>query len=142
RNILDDINLKTRLFFQSGKRYTPQLLTGYLETGRPEYTPDYDNINGDVAQNWFNIDVNIDKYIRILNMDLVLNLAILNLLNTDNSAIINPVTGRAYEYGDSTPNSWNDPLYPDLQAPLNPYPFNPSRYSAPRNVKFGVSVKF
>jgi outer membrane receptor protein involved in Fe transport len=142
KNILDDINLKTRLFFQSGKRYTPQMLTGYLENGRPEYTPDYDNLNGNVAENWFNIDVNFDKYIRIMNMDLVLNLAILNLLNIDNSAIINPVTGRAYEYGDPTPNSWNDPLYPDLQAPLYPYPYSPARYQAPRNIKFGVSVKF
>jgi hypothetical protein len=62
-------------------------------------------------------------------------------LNNKNAAIINPITGRAYEYGDPTPNSWNDPLYPDLQAPLDPYPYNPSRYLAPRQILFGFSLK-
>ncbi len=65
-----------------------------------------------------------------------------NLLDRTNATIINPVTGRAYEYGDPTPSGWNDPLYPDLQAPLNPYPYNLARYLAPRNIRAGVSVKF
>jgi hypothetical protein len=65
-----------------------------------------------------------------------------NLFDTQNSAIINPVTGKAYEYGDPTPSSWNDPLYPELQAPIDPYPFDPSRYLTIRNVKFGVSLRF
>jgi len=43
--------------------------------------------------------------------------------------------------GDPTPNSWNDPLYPDLQAPLDPFPFNPARYLAPRQIKFGFTLK-
>jgi len=141
RNILDDLNLKTRIFYQSGKRYTPQILTGYLENGRPEYTPDYDNLNGNVGENWFYMDLDLDKYVKIFGMDFVINLSIKNLLNNRNSAIINPVTGRAYETGDPTPNSWNDPMYPDLQAPLDPYPYNPARYSVPRNIRFGFTVK-
>ena len=142
KNILDNINIKTRLFFQSGKRYTPQILTGYFDDGRPEYTTDYDNLYANVGENWFYVDLDIDKYINIYNLDVVFNLSIKNLFNNNNSTILNPVTGRAYEYGDPTPNSWNDPLYPDLQAPLDPYPFNPARYLAPRNIKFGVSIKF
>jgi hypothetical protein len=142
KNILDDINLKARIFFQSGKRYTPQLITGILENGRTEYTPDYNNINGGIAENWFWIDVDLDKNINVLNLDLVFKIQIQNLLNRKNSAIIDPVTGRAYEYGDPTPNSWNDPLYPDLQAPISPFPFDPARYLAPRTIKFGVQVKF
>ena len=141
RNILDDISLKTRIFFQSGKRYTEQLLTGTLENGRPEYTSDYDNRYGKVGENWFYIDLDIEKYFRIYSVDCVLSLSIINLLNTKNSTIINPVTGRAYEYGDPTPNYWNDPLYPDLQAPLDPYPYNPARYLTPRQVMFGISLK-
>ena len=141
RNILDDITLKTRMFFQSGKRYTQQLLTGTLENGRPEYTPDYDNINGEVGENWFWVDLDLEKYIDISSMQMVIGLYITNLFNAQNSAIINPVTGRAYEFGDPTPNYINDPLYPDLQAPLNPYPYNPSRYLTPRNIKFGISLK-
>ena len=142
KNILDDISLKSRIFFQSGKRYTEQLLTGTLENGRPEYTPDYDNIQGKVGENWFYIDLDIEKYFRIYSLDCVLSLSIVNLLNSKNSTIINPVTGRAYEYGDPTPNYYNDPLYPDLQAPLDPFPYNPARYLSPRQILFGISMKF
>jgi hypothetical protein len=65
-----------------------------------------------------------------------------NLLDTQNSTIINPVTGKAYEYGDNVPSSWNDPRYPDLQAPITPYPFNPARYLTKRNLKLGVTFSF
>ncbi len=141
RNILDDINLKTRIFFQSGKRYTPQIITGYLDNGRAEYTSDFNNLNGNIGQNWFYIDADLEKYINVYGLDLVISLSVRNLLDNKNPTIINPVTGKAYEYGDPTPNSWNDPLYPDLQAPLDPFPYNPARYLAPRQLKFGLSVK-
>jgi outer membrane receptor protein involved in Fe transport len=141
KNILDDINIKTRIFFESGKRYTPQIITGYLENGRTEYTPDYSNLYGNVADNWFYIDLDIDKNIKISNVDFVINFSVKNLLNSKNAAIINPVTGRAYEFGDPTPNGYNDPLYPDLQSPIDPYPYNPARYLAPRQIRFGFTVK-
>lgn len=141
KNILDDINIKTRIFFQSGRRYTRQLQTGTLENGRPEFTTDFNNINGEVGENWFYTDLDISKYVNIYGTDLVFSLKIMNLFNNKNSAIINPVTGRAYEFGDPTPNSFNDPLYPDLQAPISPFPFNPARLSAPRQIMFGVSLK-
>jgi hypothetical protein len=75
-------------------------------------------------------------------MNLTFTIEVLNLLNRNNSNIINPITGRAYEYGDPTPLGWNDPLYPDVQAPLEPYPYNPARYLNPRNVKLGVKLRF
>lgn len=77
----------------------------------------------------------------LFGTDLIFSLKIMNLFNNKNSSIINPVTGRAYEFGDPTPNSFNDPLYPDLQAPISPYPFNPARFSAPRQIMFGISLK-
>ena len=141
KNILDDINFKTRIFFESGKRYTPVYISGYLENGRPEYTTDYNNIYGNVANNWFYIDFDVDKYIKIYGLDFVINFAIKNVLDNKNSTIINPVTGRAYEFGDPTPNSWNDPLYPDVQAPISPFPYNPARYLTPRQLKFGFTLK-
>ncbi|HCA43014.1 MAG TPA: hypothetical protein DEP28_07150 [Bacteroidetes bacterium] len=140
-NILDEISIKSRIFFQSGKRYTEQIRTGTLEDGRPEYTPDFDNPNGKVGANWFYMDLDIEKYFYWLNTEFTFSISILNLLNNRNSNIINPVTGRAYEYGDPTPNSYNDPLYPDLQSPLEPYPFNPARFSSPRQIFFGFSIK-
>jgi outer membrane receptor protein involved in Fe transport len=141
KNILDDISLKSRIFFQSGKRYTPQTRTGTLENGRPEYTPDFNNVNGEVAASWFYMDLDLEKYFNIKSAEFTLNLSVTNVFNNKNSTIINPVTGEAYEFGDPTPNNYNDPLYPDLQAPLNPYPYNPARYLTPRQVRFGISLK-
>ena len=141
KNILDDINIKGRLFFQSGKRYTPQIITGYLENGRAEYTPDYNNVYGAIGDNWFYADLDVEKNINLFSMECVLFVNIKNLFDNLNSTILNPVTGRAYEYGDPTPNSWNDPVYPQLQSPIDPYPYNPARYLAPRNIRFGISLK-
>lgn len=141
KNVLDDISLKARIFFQSGKRYTPQTLIGYLPNGRPEYTPDLNNINGEVGENWFWVNLDLDKYIYVNSLQFVLSLSVTNLFNTLNSTILNPVTGEAYEYGQPTPAYYNDPLYPDLQAPITPYPYNPSRYLTPTNIMFGISLK-
>jgi outer membrane receptor protein involved in Fe transport len=139
--ILDDITIKARLFFQSGKRYTPQYQTGTLENGRPEYTTDLNDINGAIGENWFWANLDIDKYFYINSLQFDVSLSITNLFSNLNSTIINPVTGRAYVYGDPTPNYINDPLYPDLQAPISPYPYNPSRYLTPTNILFGISLK-
>ena len=143
KGILDDINIYCRIFYQSGKRYTPYLFTNNFDTdGRPEYVYDRGNVLGKVGDNWFWVDMNIEKYFVLGGLNFSIFAEINNLLDSDNSAIINPVTGEAYEYGDATPSSWNDPLYPDLQAPLSPYPFNPARYLTRRNIKFGVSLRF
>jgi len=142
----DNWNINTRVFVQSGKRYTPSLFTGnYIKYGddlRPEYRTDIDNPYNDVANYWMWVDVNFEKYFSIAGMNLTFTIEVLNLLNRNNSNIINPITGRAYEYGDPTPLGWNDPLYPDVQAPLEPYPYNPARYLNPRNVKLGVKLRF
>jgi outer membrane receptor protein involved in Fe transport len=140
--LLEDLNFYLRAFFQSGKRYTPQLLFGYdPNTGRPVYTSDRTNLYGEIGDNWFYLDVNFEKHIMLAGIDLGIMVEVTNLLGNENSTIINPVTGRAYEYGDPTPGGYNDPLYPDLQAPLNPYPYNPARYLAPRNIRAGISIK-
>ena len=143
KGILDDINFYTRIFFESGKRYTPAIFTGsYTQDGRPEYITDRTNRYGAIGDNWFWIDMNIEKYFSLGGLKFSFKVEINNLLDTKNSAIINPVTGKAYEYGDPTPLTWNDPLYPDLQAPLKPYPFNPARYLTRQNVKFGIGLRF
>ncbi len=141
--ILDDINFYTRVFFESGKRYTPSIPTGNFDLdGRPEYTSDRTNRNGEIGDNWFWIDMNIEKYVKFSGLKFSIFVEVNNLLDTKNSAIINPVTGTAYELGDPTPSSWNDPNYPDLQAPITPFPDDPARYLTRRNIKFGVSLIF
>lgn len=141
--ILDDYNFYLRAFFQSGKRYTQYIQTGSVDAdGRPEYTSDIDNRYGEIGDNWFYIDMNFEKYFKFAGLKFSFFVEVNNVLDTKNSAIINPVTGEAYEYGDPTPSTWNDPLYPDLQSPLNPYPYNPARYLTRRNIKFGLSLRF
>jgi outer membrane receptor protein involved in Fe transport len=140
--ILEDYNLYLRFFYQSGKRYTPMIFVGYLDNGRPEYMTDTKNLYSKLGQYWFWIDLNFEKYFTIGQLDFSFHVEITNLLNNRNAAIINPVTGKAYELGDPTPLSYNDPLFPDLQAPISPFPFDPSRYLEQRNIKIGISMKF
>lgn len=141
--ILDDINIYMRTFFQSGKRYTPAIFTGnYDSQGRPEYEYIRDRRYNKIGDNWFWIDVNIEKYFSLMGLKFSIFAEINNLFDKKNSAIINPVTGKAYEYGDPIPTSWNDPRFPDLQPPISPYPFNPARYLTRRNIKFGLSMRF
>lgn len=140
--ILDDYNLYLRLFFESGKRYTPAYFTGYDTEGRPVYLGSTTDFYTDIGQNWFWVDLNFEKYIPIGSLDLSFTIEISNLFDIQNSAIINPATGKAYQTGDPVPYTWNDPLYPNLQAPISPYPYDPSRYLTRRNVRVGLSLKF
>lgn len=147
--ILDDYNIYTRLFFQSGKRYTPLIyLSNDARTGRPIYIADANNPYGSVGRNILTLDLNIEKYIDLSLLKLVLSVEIGNLFNMKNTQIVNPVTGSAYEYTTpdgkptQTPNSLNDPHYPDLQAPVDPYPYNPARYLEPRHIVVGLGIRF
>jgi outer membrane receptor protein involved in Fe transport len=141
--ILDDYNIYLKFFYESGKRYTAEIFTGdYAADGRPEYNTDIANRYSKIAKNWFWVDMNIEKYFSLAGLKMSVFMEVNNLLDIKNSAIINPITGRAYESGDPVPSSWNDPNYPDLQAPINPYPFNPARYLTRRNIKLGLSLKF
>ncbi|MBM2839880.1 MAG: TonB-dependent receptor [Bacteroidetes bacterium] len=141
--VLDDINLYMRLFVQSGKRYTPQRKFGVdAITGRPLYISDQDRIYDEIGDDWFYIDLNLEKYIDLPFGKLVANVDIENLLDRKNPQIINPVTGRAYEYGDRTPTSYNDPLYPQLSGDIQPFPYNPARYLKPRTVRVSLAFRF
>ena len=141
--ILDDYNFYIRFFYQSGKRYTPYVFNGDYEIdGRPQYDYDRSNRNGAIGSDWFWIDLNFEKSFEIGETTLAFIVEVNNILDKKNTAIVNPATGEAYEYGDPTPSSWNDPLYPDLQAPISPYPYNPARYLTRRNVRLGLSFRF
>lgn len=141
--ILDDYNIYIRAQFESGKRFTPAVFTGkYLTDGRPEYVTIYNDRNNKIGENWFWVDLNFEKYFKISSLSFTFFAEVNNLFDAQNSAIINPTTGKAYELGDTTPTNWNDPLYPDLQTPISAYPFNPARYLTRRNVKVGLSLRF
>ncbi|HMK39423.1 MAG TPA: TonB-dependent receptor, partial [Bacteroidota bacterium] len=140
---LNDMNLFVRIFYESGKRYTPQIFTGIdASSGRPLYVSDLNNVNGSVGQYWFWIDLNFEKYFDLGFTRLVASVEVQNLLDRKNAQIINPATGRAYEYGDPTPLSYNDPVYPQLTGNVSPFPYDPSRYLNPRTFRVSLAVRF
>ena len=107
-----------------------------------EYVSEINRPLEETGDNWFYINLNIEKYFDIGFAKLIASVEIENLLDTKNSQIINPVTGRAYEYGDPTPSGYNDPLYPQLTGDISPYPYNPARYLEPRHIRLSLAVRF
>lgn len=141
--ILDDYNVYLRVFYQSGKRYTPQIFYRINPiTGRPEYRSDRENPFSKIGQDWFYVDLNFEKYINLGFGKLVFTFEMQNIFDRKNSQILNPITGTAYEYGQVTPVDWNDPVYRDLTAPIDPLPYNAARYLTPRTFKMGLSFRF
>jgi len=84
----------------------------------------------------------IEKYFDLGFGKLIAGVEVENLFDNKNSQIINPTTGRAYEYGDPTPSSYNDPLYPQLTGDISPFPYTPARYLEPRTVRLSLSLRF
>ncbi|MGB0176125.1 MAG: hypothetical protein ACPF9D_03095 [Owenweeksia sp.] len=132
--------------FTSGYRYTPQVKVGENDLSRPEYEEQTDRYLEETADNWHNFDLKLTYNLPLGlkgGKGVSLSVEIRNLLNNKNSQIINPVTGRAYEYGDDVPSSWRDPR-PQYNGPqeTGTDPRNPARYLAPRQVLYGIAFRF
>ncbi len=144
--LFDDWNVNFRWFAMAGRRYTPAEFNYFRpEDGRPVYTlaEDQSLRYSKLGEFWHWADLNFRKFFEWGGMRYIFTVEITNLFNSQNVDIIDNVTGRGYEYGDPTPISWNDPLYPDRFYPISgPFPFNPSRYREPRNIQFGISLEF
>ncbi len=130
--------------FTSGYRYTPQAKTGENELGRPQYAVQLDRFLEETAQPWHNMELKV-SYLLPLGLrggrGISLSVEVRNLLDAKNPQIINPVTGRAYEFGDDVPLGWRDPRFNGPQE-MGLDPRNPARYLAPRQVLYGVSFRF
>ncbi len=128
--------------YKSGLRYTPYYQNGTEPNGRPIYEADELNPFSKLGDAWWNTDLRITRDFTIKKGQLIsLSFEMKNMFNNKNSAIINPITGKAYESGDPLPNSFRDPSYPDPQDNGVP-PFNPARYLTPRQMMLGVSWQF
>jgi outer membrane receptor protein involved in Fe transport len=143
--VFSDWSMNIRLFVQAGKRYTPQVLFGTDPEGRPLYASVNDQSKqfSKVGTPWHWVNLNFTKNFRFFGLKYGLFLEIKNLFDYKSAQIINPVTGDAYKLGDDVPSGWNDPRYPDRSFPISsPFPLNPARYLAPRNIRFGASMEF
>jgi outer membrane receptor protein involved in Fe transport len=145
---LNQIKLLLTTQFTSGLRYTPQQLrldqngqVVRLLSGRELYDPILNRPFDEIGSSIFRIDLSLEKTFRFAGVDSRLTLQVRNLLNNKNAAIINPVTGRGYEFGDPLPATTRDPRFPDIQDSGTP-PFNPARYEEPRQILFGFGFEF
>lgn len=130
--------------FTSGFRYTPQQRTQVNELGRPIYEPLIDQFLESQASPWHNLDLKL-RYNLPLGLKggkgIAFSVEIRNLTNAKNAQIINPVTGRAYEYGDDVPLTWRDPRFNGPQE-SGTDPRNPARYLPPRQILYGLEFRF
>lgn len=128
--------------FKSGLRYTPAVQTGVADSGRPMYETLDSQPFSKIGSPWFWTDVRISKDFSLgKHRFLSLNARVDNIFNYRSAAIINPTTGKAYQYGDPLPIGTRDPKYPDPQDNGTP-PFNPARLMAPAHLMLGLEFKY
>ncbi len=130
--------------FTSGFRYTPYTFIENNELGRPLYEEITSANLSEVADPWHNFDLKVTYNIPLGlsgGRGVSLSIEVRNLLDARNSQIINPVTGRAYEFGDDVPSDWLDPRF-NNPAQSGTDPRNPARYLAPRQILYGLAFRF
>ncbi len=128
--------------FKSGLRYTPHVLVGSNDIGRPLFFPINDQPYAEIGESWKWVDFKLSRdIVTKKNRGVSLSIEIKNVFNNRNSQIINPVTGMAYEVGDPVPESWRDLAYPDPLDRSVP-PTDPARYTQPRQILYGMSFRF
>lgn len=171
---LNKMRASVSTVWRSGIRYTPYSLAGY-ETdprtgqrfdvnGDPLWRPIYER-NPDPAKRfsesgtpWFYANLSMQKWFAIKNTKWTLFLDINNLFNNENSAVINPVTGKAYKRNYPTdaaalmalrsdrsydvPLGVRDPRYVDPRDNSLPAYLNPANLLEQRHIVFGISVNF
>jgi hypothetical protein len=142
---LDGLSAFVGFNYTSGFRYTPLEQIGANDLGRPEYIYRNDLFLQSVATPWVNLDMKVSyqySWDKKKRRGVVFSIEVRNLTNAKNAQIINPVTGRAYEYGDNVPNDWRDPR-PQYNGPQERGvdPRDPARYLAPTQVLFGTAFK-
>jgi outer membrane receptor protein involved in Fe transport len=114
----------------SGKRYTPTELTDngqdVIEVG-DRYSV--------VSDFWNRVDLRMWKEWRMSQaVSFRVFGEVLNVFDYKKPNQINPLTGDPYDPGDPAPKSWENPFGNII--------VDPSRYSAPRQVMLGVSMRF
>jgi outer membrane receptor protein involved in Fe transport len=143
---LNNLSVYLEAIYRTGKRYTPYLFQG-LEpiSGRPVYEldPDPEHRYSKLGVSNFWMNLNLNRHFQIGGSEWVVTLEITNLLNTNNTAIVNPVTGRAYQEGDAVPSEWRDPKFIDPRDPrsFGIPPDNPARYYEQRHVVLGLRIE-
>ncbi|MBK8341862.1 MAG: hypothetical protein IPL12_00265 [Bacteroidetes bacterium] len=144
---INKMTFYTEAIYRTGKRYTPYELTGYEAiSGRPIYEIVSDPVKrySEIGASNFWLNITYKKWWDLKTTQLAFTFELTNVLNTLNTAIVNPVTGEAYTYGDPVPSEWRDPAFIDPRDPRSygTPPDNPARYYEQRHLLLGLSWKF
>lgn len=132
--------------YRTGRRYTPYYYNGVEADGRPIYIEEQgvENRYSAIGKSTWWVDFSYKKWWNVNKVSVAWTFEITNLFNTQNPARINPVTGRAWEPGDSVPTEWRDPSYLDPRdsRSFGTPPDDPSRYLQQRHFMTGIQVQF
>ena len=148
KKYLNKMSAYVQMIYRSGLRYTPYIYSGdEPKTGRPIWTQNSDpnaKFSG-IGPASFTTNISFKKWWQVKKVQFAFTVEITNLLNNKNVLIVNPVTGSAYQYGDAVPTEWKDPKFNDprdFRSSLLSQGENPARFSEPRHLLFGISLKF
>lgn len=133
-----DWELNLRGWAQAGKRYTPFEAvvegtdTTFVQSGE---------FNEKLGKYLSSVDLNLQKHFHFGSFDYTVFCEITNLFDTKNPTVINPLTGDAYQEGDIIPYAADNLLLPEFGSQL-PFWKDPARYSPPRNIRLGMSLRW
>lgn len=130
--------INTRIEYESGKRYTPLIITGWREEdGVRQYIASRDNAHpySKLAPPLTTVDVKFNKYFTINGLEWRFFWTVNNLFNIRQPRSINPLTGKGYEASDFI-------QVPSGVRPVADPRLDPSAYSWPRSMDIGVTVKW
>jgi outer membrane receptor protein involved in Fe transport len=143
---LNKMSFYFEAIYRTGRRYTPYILTGVDPlTKRPIYEQDPNpaaRFSG-LGESNFWIDFNFRRWFNVKKVRFEASVSVTNVLDNLNGIVPNPVTGRAYRYGDPLPSNQRDPMYIDPRdaRSYGTPPEDPSRFRAPRQIMFGLNIK-
>jgi len=131
-----DWGISARIEYESGRRYTAmENVTLREEDGKLYYegTSNSDTPYTKLADPITTVDLKLNKFFRIKQLEWKLHGTIENLFNVQRPRMINAFTGHGYDPGELYSYSY-------INSP-NPNE-NPGRYYIPRTVELGLSVRF
>ncbi len=143
---LNKMTFYAEAIYRTGKRYTPYTLTGYESaSGRPVYEiiSDPEKKYSEISDGSFWLNLTYKKWWLLKETEIAFTIELTNAFNNKNTAIVNPVTGSAWEEGDAVPSEWRDPSFIDPRDPrsFGTPPDNPARYYEQRHLLLGLSFK-
>ncbi len=135
-NLPKDWGVSARIEYQSGRRYTGMTNISIREEDGKFYYEGQsmsDTPYSEVADPFTTVDLKLNKYFHLRGIEFKTYCTVENLFNVKMPRSINPFTGKGYDPGEIYSYSYLNRPDPN---------YNPGRYSTPRTVELGLSLRF